>query len=179
MIEISDPHWVSGTIVRFQAVDPHVMIELEERQPNGSARRWIVEGPRLARYERVLQQAGHTADQPIIKVGDAISLCGFPLTRQYDPARMYEDWKPMGDRFLHGQLLTLPDGRMTAWGPYGKLDNCLRPKDSPQSWVQFLNRDSLAHQLWCTGRAYSTRVAAGAPKALVEQVDRTLSTPCG
>jgi len=179
MIEISDPHWLSGTVVRFKAVDPHVMIELAERQSDGSTRRWILEGPRMARYERVLEQAGHSADQPIIHVGDTISLCGFPLTKQYDPAKMYDDWKPVNGRFLHAEVLTLPGGRMTAWGPYGKMDNCLRPKDTPQSWIEFLNRDALARQLWCTGKSYTTRVAAGAPKALIRQVDGALAQPCG
>ena len=37
---------------------------------------------------------------------------------------------------VHGHVLVKSDGRMLSWGPYGKIDNCIRPGDTADKWVQ-------------------------------------------
>lgn len=71
----------------------------------------------------------------------------------------------------------MPDGQMRAWGPYGKLDNCVRAHDKARAWLEFLNRDALARDLWCSGLRL-TPTSSVAPKAFVEDVNRGLVAPC-
>lgn len=174
---IETPVWVSGTVVRYRAVDPHAMIELREQQRDGTVRKWIVEGPRRARLERVLLNKGGISDDRFLKVGDRISVCGFPLKKDFDPKGMYVDWPPEQERFVHGQVLAMPDGRMQSWGPYGAIDNCVRPGEAAQAWISFLDRDPLAHKLWCDAKTFTAR-AHLTPRTFIDAVDRGLQSPC-
>ncbi|MEO8313998.1 MAG: DUF6152 family protein [Pseudomonadota bacterium] len=174
---VETPVWVTGVIVRYRPVDPHVMIELAEPQPNGPGRKWIVEGPRMGRLEQILQNNGGIAADKILKVGDHITVCGFPLRKDWDPNRMYADWPPEQDRFVHGQVFVMPDGHMQSWGPYGTLDNCVRKNDSAKTWITFLNRDPLAHKQWCDAMSY-TLMAHHTPRAFIDEVSRGLPAKC-
>jgi hypothetical protein len=175
---VETPVWVTGTIVRYLPIDPHVMIELREPQASGPGRKWIIEGPRRGRLEWILQNNGNIRDDQILKVGDRISVCGFPLKKDWDPDRMYyKDWPPEQGRFVHGQIFVMPDGRMQSWGPYGTIDNCIRKGDAAKTWISFLNRDPLAHQQWCGAMRY-TRVAHHTPRALIDEVNRGLAAKC-
>jgi hypothetical protein len=170
------PLWVTGTIVRYRPVDPHVMLELEERSADGKPRRWIVEGPRMARLERILQANGGVPAREFLAVGDVISVCGFFLKSEFDPARMYADWRPDEKRFVHGQVLARKDAVLQSWGPYGKIDNCVRAGDSSGTWVQFLDRNPLARRQWCDSQSYDLPDVA--PRAFLDAVNRGLATPC-
>ena len=174
---VETPVWVTGTIVKYRAVDPHVMIELQEPQSGGKARKWIIEGPRMARLAQILHNNGDVAAEQILKVGERISVCGFPLQKDRDPDRMYADWPPEQGRFVHGQLFLMPDGRMQSWGPYGRLDNCIRPGDTARAWITFLDRDPLAHRQWCDAMR-SGRQARQAPRSLADEVNRGLAASC-
>jgi hypothetical protein len=174
---VETPVWVTGTIVRYRPVDPHAMIELQEPQPGGPGRKWIVEGPRRGRLEQILENNGGLRDDQMLKVGDRIGVCGFPLRKDWDPNRMYADWPPEQGRFVHGQVFVMPDGRRVSWGPYGVIDNCVRKGDSTKTWITFLNRDPLAHRQWCdslsaTGRQHLT------PRVFIDEVNRGLATAC-
>lgn len=83
------PVWVSGTIVRYRPVDPHVMIELEEKQADGRVRRWIVEGPNMGRLARIMQDHRGVAARDLLRTGDTISVCGFPVMRDFPPGGGY------------------------------------------------------------------------------------------
>lgn len=174
---VDTPVWVTGVVVRYQPVDPHVMIELREPQTSGAGRKWIIEGPRRGRLEWILQNNGNIRADQILKIGDRISVCGFPLRKDYDPNRMYADWPPDQGRFVHGQVFVMPDGRLQSWGPYGTLDNCIRRTDTAKTWIDFLNRDPLAHRQWCDAMTY-TRATHSTPRALIDEVNRGLAAHC-
>jgi hypothetical protein len=171
------PVWVTGVVVKYRPVDPHVMFELQEQQPDGKGKRWIVEGPRMGRLERILQNNGGIRADRILKVGDRIAVCGFPLKKDWDPDRMYADWPPEQGRFVHGQVLVMPDGRMQSWGPYGTIDNCIRNGDTTKTWITFLNRDPLAYGQWCNSMI-STSMAHHAPRIFMDEVNAGLATKC-
>jgi predicted aconitase with swiveling domain len=174
---VETPVWVTGVIVKYRPVDPHVMIELQEPQPDGKGKKWIIEGPRMGRLEWILQNNGGIQADRILKVGDRITVCGFPLKKDWDPGRMYADWPPEQGRFVHGQVFVMPDGRMQSWGPYGVIDNCMRKTDTAKTWITFLNRDPLAHEQWCVAMTY-TQMAHHSPRAAVEDVNRGLDEGC-
>lgn len=174
---VETPVWVTGTIVRYRASDPHVMIELAEPQPKGPARKWIIEGPRMGRLEWILQNNGGLKADQILKAGDRISVCGFPLKKDWDPDRMYADWPPEQQRFVHGQVFIMPDGRMQSWGPYGVIDNCVRKGDAAKTWIGFLNRDPLAQKQWCDAISH-TKLEHHTPRAFVDEVSRGLAVRC-
>jgi hypothetical protein len=141
------------------------MITLEVPKDGGKGETWTVEGPILSR----LAQMNLAAD--FLKPGDVIEVCGFEFKEQYrSPAR------PL---FVHGHLLVLPDGRKQSWGPYGKLDNCIRPDDEAEAWLDFLGADPLAPALWCASQGYLGNVISVAPKAIVDEINRRLTPPCG
>jgi hypothetical protein len=160
MVEISTPVWVKGAVVEFHARHPHVMIKLEVKDRNGRTAQWDIEGPNLARLARM----GAGAD--FLKAGDVIEVCGFHLKQpRYKPD------------FIHGQVLVMPDGHMRHFGPYGKLENCIRPADSAQRWVSFLQADPLAMRAWCESHKY-VRVPSVAPAGMVAAIDRQVGNPC-
>jgi hypothetical protein len=160
MVEISTPVWVKGTVVEFHARHPHVMIKLEVQGRNGRMAQWDIEGPNLARLARM----GAGAD--FLKAGDVIEVCGFHLKQPHT--------RP---DFIHGEVLVMPDGHMRHFGPYGKLENCIRPGDSAQIWVSFLKADPLAMPAWCDSHEY-VQVASVAPAGMVAAIDRLVGKAC-
>jgi hypothetical protein len=162
-IEITTPVWVKGAVVQYEPISPHAMIQLDVRAADGQVQRWTVQGPNLGRLERY-----HLASD-FLKPGDVIEACGFV------PKPQGESWPPA--RFIHSQLLLMPDGQMQLWGPYGKLDNCVRANDSAQIWLQFLS-NPMAHDLWCSGYAAAFPLSPLASKPLVDDINGELSPPC-
>jgi hypothetical protein len=160
MVDIGNPVWVQGTVTDFHFASPHVMFTLEVQGADGRKEQMRVEGPNLARMERM----GAGAD--FLKAGDKIEACGFHLKAPYT--------KP---DFIHAEVLVMPDGHMRHYGPYGKLENCLRAGDSADKWVNFLHEDPLALPAWCDSHKY-VHVANVAPSGLVEEIDRKLGNPC-
>jgi hypothetical protein len=175
MIDVSTSHWVKGTVVLYAPVSPHAMIELEERTEDGQVQRWTIEGPFPGRLSRILKLNGMSADAAFVRPGDVIEVCGF-FPKRTSATASGEDARSR--RFVHGQVLVMPDGRMQSWGPYGKLDNCVRPNDPPERWLDFLNADPLAAEFWCNARAFKL-IASTAPTGFVDEIDRRLTNkPC-
>lgn len=178
MFDLGKPIWVKGTVVRFEPVNPHVEIALEQRTEDGQVQRWRVEGPGLNSFKR----AGLGDD--FVQPGDVIEVCGFGLKAEVAAQRSARDGPSRPS--LHGHVLHLPDGRMQVFGGYGKTENCVRPSDSVRQWVNFLEADRRAHQNWCGGRvapaggnAWSlANFPSLAPRAFVDEVNRLLSSPC-
>jgi hypothetical protein len=176
VINIAAPVWIKGTVLGYRPGAPHATMEIVAKGPAGSAQSWIVEGPFPGRMNRIIALYGGNAET-YLKPGDAIEVCGFRPRAQYQVQRSYGDLKVSRERFVHAQLILMPDGQMRSWGPYGKLDNCVRPRDSVATWREFLNRDTLAHDLWCTGLTY-TQTTSVAPQGFVDDVNRGLAASC-
>lgn len=159
-IDLSTPIWVKGTVVRFDRINPHTIIELDETVGD-ELRRWRIEGPFLARLKRM------GVDDRLIEAGDAIEACGFPLKEAAPDAR----------RLIHGHVLVLPNGQLRAWGPYGKIDNCVRPHDDPNRWLELLRSDPLARESWCD-KARAALPTRAESRPIVAEINRLLAQPC-
>jgi Family of unknown function (DUF6152) len=170
MFETSTPIWVKGTVVRYEIVNPHTMVEIEERT-EGQVKRWIVEGPVLGRIQRM------GVDETLLKDGDVIEVCGFALKEELRARRSSSETDRLSPPFVHGNMIVMPDGQMQPWGAYGKLENCVRAGDRTQSWLDFLNTDAIARGLWCAGHRSSVPTIA-ASKALVDEINRLMASPC-
>jgi hypothetical protein len=118
---------VRGTIVQVQELNPHSFIFLNETRPDGSSRRWAVEGP------SVLQLNRRAFSKDALKPGGVIEACGYlpkePIVWQIaspDPAA-----PSLSGRLLNGEMLTMPDGREVSWGDYG-VHRCFAPDHRDQ-----------------------------------------------
>jgi hypothetical protein len=177
MFDISTPIWVKGTVVRYEPISPHAMLELDASSEDGQLQRWTVEGPFPGRLKRILGFNGVGVDDDFLKVGALVEVCGFALKTEFAARRLYAAPERSPNRFVHGHMLVMPDGRMQSWGPYGQIDNCVRPNDEPQAWAGFLNTDPLARDFWCNSRA-SARVAPITTRAFAEEINRLMASPC-
>jgi hypothetical protein len=111
-------------------------------------------------------------DESFLSPGDVIEVCGFAWK-----AEVLKERGPAPSS-IHGHMLVMPDGQMRPWGPYGRLDNCVRPTDQRQSWLDFLNSDPIAKDLWCAKhRAWSATIAAS--RELAAEIDSLMANPCG
>jgi len=170
MFDIGKPVWIEGKVVHFDLINPHVMFALEQTTDDGRTRQWTVEGSGLNTFTR----RGLGADY--LQPGDVVRVCGFDFKEEV----LTRARPPDGGQtrsFLHGHVLVMSDGQMRLFGGYGKLQNCIRPADRIDSWLDFLNTDERAHQGWC-----NSRVAANFPliasQAFVDEVDRRMTTAC-
>ena len=177
MFDISAPLWVRGTVVRYEPISPHAMIELEQRTAEGRVQRWSIEGPFPGRLQRILSFNKMSAEERLVKPGDVIEVCGFDLRADLRARGVSTAPHDASAKFMHGQVIVMPDGHMQSFGPYGKMDNCVRPTDRAKTWGDFLNWDPLAHDLWCSGIA-NTKAASIAPKALVDEIDGLITNRC-
>jgi hypothetical protein len=176
MIDVSTPVWVKGTVVRYEPISPHTMFEVEERTTNGQVQRWTIEGPFPGRLARILSVNGMQPGESFVHAGDAIEICGFRPNRNQSIGNVSAS-PDVARPYIHGHVLVMADGRMESWGPYGKLDNCLRQTDQPETWVKFLEEDPLAHELWCNSKKFAA-VASTAPEGLVDKIDTALTQRC-
>lgn len=159
-IDLATPIWVKATVVRFDRINPHTIIELDEIV-GGDVRRWRIEGPFLARLQRL------GVDAQLFEAGDVIEACGFPLKDAAPDARL-----------IHGHVLVLPNGQLRSWGPYGKMQNCLRPGDDPKRWHELMQSDPLAREAWCD-KARAAIPTRAESRALVDEIDAALAQTCG
>ena len=172
MIDVSKSVWVKGTVVRYEPINPHTMFELEETRADGQLQRWTIEGPIPGRLHRTLRVNGMRADEDFLSVGDVVEVCGFFPKRSEAASADAERLS-----YVHGHVLVMPDGRMETWGPYGKVDNCIRPDDEPESWLGFLKADPLAQEFWCNSRGF-VGIASTAPIGFVDEIDTRMPQLC-
>ncbi|HEX7080428.1 MAG TPA: DUF6152 family protein [Gammaproteobacteria bacterium] len=74
MFDIGKPIWIEGTVVRFDAVNPHVLFTLERELGDGQVERWTVEGSGL----RAFTLMGGDRLQP----GEVVEVCRFDLKEE-------------------------------------------------------------------------------------------------
>ena len=105
---------VKGTVVQVHAINPHSIIFLDETRPDGTSRRWAIEGPALRQFDRL----GFAKDA--LKPGDVIDVCGYlpkePIVWQIADA---DAGTSAAGRLLNGETMTMPDGHERSWGDYG------------------------------------------------------------
>lgn len=179
MFDLSRPVWLEGTVVRYEPRVPHAMIAIEVESDDGEPVQWVIEGPNPARLNRILGRNGLSAPEDFLRANDPIEVCGFALKARWKPERMYPDSVWSSSRFVHGQVVVMPDGRMQSWGPYGRIENCVRANDGTQPWIDFLNADPLARDLWCNGLSdYQRQFATVPPEAFVDEVSARIDNPC-
>ena len=144
------------------------MLELEETTGDGQVKRWTVQGPLPRRME------SRKIDTSFLRVGDVVEVCGFT------PKRLLDQANPDGPRppFIDGFLLVNADGQKSPWSSYGKMQNCVRPGDDTQSWVQFLNANEFARFLWCSYPYRATVPTIAASSALADEINRLAASPC-
>jgi hypothetical protein len=113
---------VKGTVVRFQPINPHSFLFLDETGADGTSRRWAIEGPSIFQLTR----RGVAQDE--LKPGDVVEVCGYlpkePVIWQIagtDPGA-----PTTAGRLLNAEVLVMPDGREQSWGDYG-AHKCFAP----------------------------------------------------
>jgi hypothetical protein len=169
MFDLANPIWVKGTVTRYEPIPPHALITLEERKDGEHVQRWFVEGP----PPETLKRTGTGPE--FLKVGDVIETCAFALKGEFADRGLLAH---IDGSFVHGHVLVMPDGQLHTWGSYGKTDNCVRPKDRLETWVDFLNRDQSARRFWCNRFTAAMPLSASASKSLVDEINKQMAKPC-
>jgi uncharacterized protein DUF6152 len=128
--DVSAPLWIKGTVVRFDRVNPHSLIFMDEKTPDGKVRRWAVDGPSTVQLER------KGLDQDFLKAGEVLEVCGFALKDGVASQRTLpkaDGASPSGPSLtglvINGTVLVTPDGKKRVWSDYGQLQKCISPED--------------------------------------------------
>ena len=113
---------VKGIVVEFHSINPHSIIFLDEKGPDGQIHHWAIEGPGVLQLKRT----GIAKDVP--KPGDVVEVCGY-LPKE---ALMWQIASPdsgsrsPAGRLINAELLVMPDGKQQNWGDYG-VHKCFAP----------------------------------------------------
>ena len=130
--DVSAPLWIRGTVVRFERVNPHSLIFMDEKMPDGQVRRWAVDGPSTPQLER------KGLDQEFLKAGEVLEVCGFALkdgvashrtSPKVDDASATPSGPSLTGQVLNGTVLVMPDGTKRVWSDYGQLQKCVSPEE--------------------------------------------------
>jgi hypothetical protein len=120
------PVWVKGTVVRFDRVNPHSLIFIDQTSADGQIQRWAVDGP----APNALARMGVAED--VLKAGDVIEICGSVMKEEFERARQKSSTSFISGRPISGHLLVMPDGRRRVWSDYGVLEKCLNPGEDKE-----------------------------------------------
>ena len=113
---------VKGTIFQFHQMNPHSFIFLDEKNPDGSIRRWAIEGPSVLQLIRT----GFAKDG--LKAGDVVEVCGYvpkEATVWQLGSTDSSATSPSG-RLMNAEMMVMPDGKQRSWGDYG-VHKCFEP----------------------------------------------------
>ena len=172
MFELTNPIWVQGVVMRFDRINPHSIVTLEEKTKEGQVRRWGIEGPDATQLDR----RGIKPD--FIKAGDVVRLCTFPMKQEHLSQRLTQGADGVPQRWVHGHVV-IRNGQKSMWGSYGTLSTCIRSSDEPrESWVAVLNSDLRIQETWCVQRGRKPNQDSESLRVFVEEVTRLLNRPC-
>ena len=179
------PLWIEGSVVRFEHVNPHTRITLEDRGPDGQVHRWAVEGPPQAALDR------RGAGLQVPNVGDRLKFCAFAYKSAADLSRIWpgvdystQRWRELIDgsspRYVAGLVMVASDGTKQLWEGHGTLSECVRSSDDPrQAWLDFIGSYRGVLETWCTQRRdYSVIRLDESLHDFVEDINRSLAEPC-
>jgi len=121
--DTSKPLHVKGTVVVFDMINPHSLIELDEKKTDGTVQRWLVAGPSIAQLDRL------GIGKDTFKAGELLEACGFSL-KDGQTTNTSAD-KP--GKVLNGLLLVLPGGKRRFWSDYAQLQVCMNPGETRES----------------------------------------------
>jgi hypothetical protein len=125
--ELTTPIRMTGTVVRFDRVNPHSLIFIDQAMEDGATQRWAIDGPGASQLLRM----GVALD--FLKTGEVIEVCGFAM-KEGDASRRSLD--KLQARILNGHLLIMQDGTKWLWSDYGQFDRCLKPGESRQDFMR-------------------------------------------
>jgi len=109
MFDTTEAITISGTVVRFDQINPHSYLRVELDTPEGPVE-WSVEGPSALQFER----RGIAPD--LFAAGDRIEACGYVL-KPGATAAGATGAEPR--RLLVAEVIVMPDGLARLWSPYG------------------------------------------------------------
>lgn len=172
MFELTNPIWVQGVVMRFDRINPHSLITLEQKTTDGQVRRWAIEGPDAGQLNR----RGIALD--FLKAGDVITFCAFPMKEQWLTQRSSIGADGVPQRWVHGHVV-VRNGQKSIWGSYGTLSTCVRSSNEPlESWLAVLNSDARIQETWCVQRGRLPNQETASLRAYVEELTRLLNRPC-
>lgn len=126
------PLWLKGTVVRFERINPHSVIFLDEKKEDSRVLRWAVDGPSAAQLERM------SLDPGLLKPGEVIEVCGFAMRDgaaaqrtlpKADAANPAPAAPSLSGQVLQGTVLITADGKRRVWSDYGQLSKCVGPEE--------------------------------------------------
>jgi tRNA(Ile2) C34 agmatinyltransferase TiaS len=106
---------VKGTVVAFHRINPHSFVILEQKNTDGSIRRWAVEGPSGLQLDR----KGFPKDG--LKPGDVIEVCGYvpKETIMWQIASPDPGAVSLSGQLINAETMVMPDLHERSWGDYG------------------------------------------------------------
>jgi hypothetical protein len=122
---------VKGTVVRFERMNPHSILFVDQKVGDGKTYRWALEGPRVGQLESM------GIGKDALRVGDVIEACGY-VTREGVESQRTVSTEPislslkastpktMSGRLMDAELLVMPGGQIQKWSDYGQ-HLCLGP----------------------------------------------------
>lgn len=129
--DTATPVWMKGTVVRFERVNPHSRIYLDQTKADGQIQRWAIEGP------GPLQLARMGIGENFLKAGDALEVCGFVMKEDgvlQSPQSNPDSTPVLSTRPISGHLLGMPDGKRRFWSDYGVFEKCLKPGEKTETF---------------------------------------------
>ena len=123
---------VKGVLVRFEQINPHTILFLDQKGADGQIQRWAVEGPGVLQLKRMGMEIGKE-----FRIGDVIEACGYVPKEGVESQRTGSTGpissnlratapESLPARLMDGEQLVLPNGEKRKWSDYGH-HKCLGP----------------------------------------------------
>jgi Family of unknown function (DUF6152) len=123
---------VKGVIAQVAWVNPHSILYVDEKRPDGRTERWAAEGPAGWQLDR------RGIGKDVFKIGDAVEVCGYTLKEEFEVSppsvaprssnSRDTTFPSMTGRVLAAEDLVMPGAKKRSWGDYG-IHKCHGPDD--------------------------------------------------